>query len=51
VVRKDRDNWLELAEEYPSALRAWLKAPKGVPPVFGSVLAVRGEEGHGRGRG
>ena len=38
VVRKDRDNWLELAEEYPSALRAWLKAPKGAPPV--SVLSL-----------
>ncbi len=38
VVRKDSDPWLALADGHPRALGAWLKTPKGVPPV--SVLAL-----------
>ncbi|MGO9665659.1 MAG: UvrD-helicase domain-containing protein [Polyangia bacterium] len=38
VVRKDRDTWLALADKYPRVLAAWLRAPKGVPPV--SLLSM-----------
>jgi ATP-dependent exoDNAse (exonuclease V) beta subunit len=38
AVRKDRDEWLGLAEKYPRALSAWLESPKGVPPL--SILAL-----------
>ena len=38
VVRKDRDTWLALADKYPRVLAAWVKAPKGVPPV--SLLSM-----------